>query len=207
MLYISTIKGAQIMSSVENQIKEYDYLHNEISQKIELHNKLITFTITTVVAILSFALSKDNYLLYLMPFGIILPISMRIAYYRSAMVKLSAYMIVFLEDHIDGLKWESRNTPLINDHTCMASKSDKTYKVLNTLPNYECLVLSIVCYILYFVNYINGREFHVTTVINAAWPLIFILIECIITHLINSIDKQKTAWIKYWQMLKERKNE
>lgn len=34
-------------------IKEYEELRNEVRQKIELHNSLITFMITTVVAVLA----------------------------------------------------------------------------------------------------------------------------------------------------------
>ena len=80
---------------MNNNIKEYDNLRNEINQKIELHNTLLTFTITTTVAVLTFALSQNKTILYLIPFCILIPMSMRIAYYRSAMSKLSAYMIVF----------------------------------------------------------------------------------------------------------------
>ncbi len=48
----------------DNLIKEYDNLRNEINQKIELHNSLLTFTITTTVAILTFALSQNRTILY-----------------------------------------------------------------------------------------------------------------------------------------------
>ena len=83
------------MSTNENLVKEYDNLRNEINQKIELHNTLLTFTITTTVAVLSLAVSQNSTILYLIPFCILIPMSMRIAYYRAAMSKLSAYMIVF----------------------------------------------------------------------------------------------------------------
>ena len=51
-----------------NIILEYESLRNEITQKIDLVNSLMTFTLTTVVAILTFALTKKNELLYLLPF-------------------------------------------------------------------------------------------------------------------------------------------
>jgi hypothetical protein len=94
-----------------NQLKEYDNLRNEINKKIELTNTLITFTIVTVDGELAFAMSSSNkmILLYLIPFFIIIPLSMRIAYYRTSIAKISAYMIVFLEESDDELKWETRN--------------------------------------------------------------------------------------------------
>lgn len=86
----------------ENMIKEYDILRNEINQKIELHNTLLTFTITTTVAVLALALAQKSSILYLIPFCILIPMSMRIAYYRTAMAKLSAYMIVFWKKTLTG---------------------------------------------------------------------------------------------------------
>ncbi len=41
------------MSKKENIIKEYETLRAEMLRKIELHNSLITFMITTVVALLT----------------------------------------------------------------------------------------------------------------------------------------------------------
>ena len=72
-----------------NLAKEYEDLRDEIKQKIELHNSLITFMITAVIAVLAFALENNNAMLYLLPFGIIIPISMRVTYYRTGMIKMS----------------------------------------------------------------------------------------------------------------------
>lgn len=93
---------------MSDMVHEYESLRNEINQKIDLFNTLTTFTLTTAVAILTFALTKDNALLFLLPFCIIIPMYIRISYYRSAMVKLSAYMIVFLETKIEEFNWETK---------------------------------------------------------------------------------------------------
>lgn len=105
------------MNIAENKLIEYNLLRTEINQKIELHNTLLTFTLTTVVAILTFILAQDqpfNPLLFLLPFCILIPMSMRIAYYRSAMARLSAYMIVFLEPCMPGINWETRNINIVH---------------------------------------------------------------------------------------------
>ena len=49
--------------------EEYNTLRAEVLQKIELHNKLIMFAITTTVAILAFAFSQNNAYLFLLPSG------------------------------------------------------------------------------------------------------------------------------------------
>lgn len=76
-------------------LKEYEMLRSEIEQKISLHNTLLTFIITSTVAVITIAISEGITILYLFPFCIIIPMMMRIAYYRKVIVKLSAYMIVF----------------------------------------------------------------------------------------------------------------
>lgn len=53
------------MHKDEYIMKEYEDIRGEIKQKIELHNSLITFMITTVVAVLAFALERNNSALYL----------------------------------------------------------------------------------------------------------------------------------------------
>lgn len=147
---------------MNNNIKEYDNLRNEINQKIELHNTLLTFTITTTVAVLTFALSQNKTILYLIPFCILIPMSMRIAYYRSAMSKLSAYMIVFLEKNIDGVMWETRNVALINENL-----NNKKKNYYTALRYYECLILAIVCYIFYVIDFIKDKEICLIVVIKA----------------------------------------
>lgn len=97
--------------SYDSMSAEYKMVRNEIDQKMSLHNTLLMFTITTTVAILAIAAGneKSSPFLYLLPFCIIIPLSNRIAYYRRAMAKLSAYLIVFCEDSDDSIKWETRN--------------------------------------------------------------------------------------------------
>lgn len=74
------------------------------------------------VAVLSFAFSQNHAFLYLLPFCIVIPMSLRISYYLSAMAKLSSYMIVFLEDN--GIySFETNNRELIN--TRMSKKRIK----------------------------------------------------------------------------------
>ena len=184
-----------------NSMKEYDNLRNEINQLISLHNTLLTFTITAVVTILTIALSENMTILYLIPFCIIIPMSMRIAYYRSSMAKLAAYMIVFLEKKLDGIKWETRNAMLIEK-----APAKKTIYHFTVLRYYECLILAVICYILYVIDYTKDKEISIRTTVNILWPLLLIVWEILITKRINLANKEKQNWIKKWTELK-RKND
>lgn len=189
----------------QNTIKEYDILRNEIIQKIELHNTLLTFTITTTVAVLALALAQKSSILYLIPYCILIPMSMRIAYYRTAMSKLSAYMIVFLEKNIDGIKWETRNARLISIESRRRIKGLRNFTMLRY---YECLILAIACYVLYFWDYIKDKTISPLVVINALWPMLFVVLELLITKHINSIDNKKDYWIQRWtKILDEEKRD
>ena len=174
-------------------INEYEMLRNEIMQKIDLVNSLITFTLTTSIAILTFALTNKNSVLCLLPFGIIIPMYIRISYYRSAMVKLSAYIIVFLEKNIDDINWETRNRDLMNH----VDKSEKT--IVWKAEYYEGVVVSMVCYLLYFYNYSQGKSIDISLKIYLSLPFTFIIWVGLIIRHINNIDKERNEWINEWK--------
>ncbi|MBQ7266477.1 MAG: hypothetical protein IJS61_10340 [Firmicutes bacterium] len=141
----------------EIDMVEYDYLRAEINQKIELHNKLIMFTITSAVAVLAFIFESPNQehdlIVYLIPWFIILPMSNRVAYYRNAMAKISAYMIVFLEKEEKSMNWETRNQQLtkpLEKHNIFKRKTNLLLK------DCECLIVGIACYFLYL--YMFSKE-------------------------------------------------
>jgi hypothetical protein len=178
-----------------NQLKEYDNLRNEINKKIELTNTLITFTIVTVDGELAFAMSSSNntILLYLIPFFIIIPLSMRIAYYRTSIAKISAYMIVFLEESDDGLKWETRN-----------AKVGGKIKWYERLKYDECLFLTFISSIVFALNFVSDKnylqKFDILIIAIVISALIF---EIILTTNIKSIDKERNKWIERWEKIKQ----
>ena len=192
-VWFSGKTGDGIVHESENIIREYENLHNEVKQKIELHNSLIMFMITTVVAVLAFALESNASVMYLLPFAIIIPISMRITYYREAVVKLSAYIIVYIEDKMEGLNWETRNAQLIN------IERNNLYDSLTISHYYEGIILSIICYILYLGKYIRDETIYVQTIIYLIAPFLLVIWEIVITRRIIIVNNQKNEWIKKWK--------
>lgn len=185
------------MSEQDNIIKEYEDLRGEIKQKIELHNSLMTFMITTVVAVLAFALETDNPLMYLLPFAIIIPISMRIAYYREAIIKISSYIIVYIENQVGGLQWETRYNQL------QGLKRDTIYNSLTISRYYEGIILSVICYTLYFENYIKCKIMDFHGILCLIIPFLLVVWEIVITKRIVVIDKQRNDWIIKWETFKD----
>lgn len=184
------------MSKEENMIREYETIREEILQKVNLHNSLITFMITTVVALLTFALTNNKPFLYLLSFCIIIPISMRITYYRTMMIKLSAYIIVYFEKDIKGLKWETRNSQFVN------AGNDRLYNKLTISHYYEGLLLGIVSYGLFVYNFIQNKNLDSVELILVHLPIILLIWEGIITKRISQFDKERNKWISEWEKLR-----
>lgn len=184
--------------STKTTDKEYQMIRSEIDQKMTLHNTLLTFTITTTVAILAIAVGVEdtNAFLFLLPFCVIIPMSNRIAYYRKAMAKLSAYLIVFCESEPESINWETRNLEF--SQLTNSNKKGKRF-VLNY---YECLILSFVCYALFLYNYIPEADLNALSVLNCLWPIVLLIWETCITLRINRMDKDRLDLIKTWEVVK-----
>ena len=118
-------------------------------------------------------------------------------HYRSAMSKLSAYMIVFLERNLNGMNWETRNAKLIDE----TYNEKRKFKMPTILRYYECLILSVVCYVCYFNEYAKNRDIDVQTVCFLCFPLLLVIWEILITKRINSMDKERHELINRWEQI------
>lgn len=121
-------------------------------------------------------------------------------YYRSSMSKLSAYLIVFLESDIDGLKWETRNAEVING---LIHKEKRDPNIFVFSRNYECLVLSIVCYAFYVNELLKDHEGYFITTITMLLTSSLVIWEAMITKHMNNVHKEKQRWMDYWSKVKD----
>lgn len=172
------------------ELAEYNTLRTEILHKIELHNHLITITFTAVIAILAFAANTDDPFLFIIPLAVIIPLSMRISYYRSAISKLSAYIIVYLENHINGLNWESRNSKIVE-----FAKGNNHIR----LVRHECLILSIICYGCYLYCLCHHwSDSYYKNIFAVLWPICLVILETLISFDVKVITKERKSWINIW---------
>lgn len=185
---------------MNNKMKEYELLRDEIMQKIGLQNTLLTFTITTCFAAYAFALSNNNIMFYLIPFCIILPMSIRIAYYTSALTKIAAYMEVFLEEK-SGYIWETRNRKLVNKR--IVKKKNKLFD-FTVYQHNECLILSLVSYFLLAYHLIvDSSQMIFIKIVFLFLATVLLLSEVYITHRINHANKEKDSWVESWKEIKD----
>ena len=130
--------GFMDKNHVDMLVVEYKFLREEIMILSSRHNGWVTFTVTSVTGILGYTLLADIHIyVTLLPFAILIPMAVRIAYSRRTMMKMSAYMIVFLEPKLTGINWETANSTLLDKHRSKPSK----FKVLAYTRRYnECLI-------------------------------------------------------------------
>ena len=150
--------------------------------------------ITSTLTIITRAVESKNSLLYLFPFFIIIPIMNRIAYYRKATAKISAYMIVFLESKLNEISWETRNIQFIRKNN-----EEKGNKSKIKLDYYECPILSGICYFLYVYNCKAYKLRDFQDFVKMAGPLFLIFIVIYLTHRINELDKDREVMINSWK--------
>lgn len=188
----------------DDALAEYHFLKEEILKKIELHNTLTTLTITSVIAILAIILSDENALTYpsllLLPLGIIIPMSSRIAYYRSTIAKISGYIIVNFERKNPQIGWE---TSVYKMGIYQKAKHTRKLYIPSLGHCYECITLAIICYIMYLYFYLTlHNTFTKVTVFNLLWPAILVLIEGIITSKMFAENKLRKYWIHEWEKIR-----
>ena len=108
-------------------------------------------------------------------------------------------MIVFLEDN-GVYSWETNNRALINSR--MSQKKNKIFD-FTSQRYYEYLILGVVCYLLYAINYIQYPQCDWTMIINLLWPISLVVFEGLVTRHLNSMDKEKNSRVQEWEILKE----
>ena len=89
-------------------LEEYKMLRGEIDENIKSFQNIPTFAITAVVALITVAANTKNAYIAMFGFVIILPLVLKEYNLYKTNLRISAYLICFVEPYID-IKWESRN--------------------------------------------------------------------------------------------------
>ena len=91
---------------MEKQI-EYEALREEILSSMQIVKSYRSLLYTIVIAALAFAFDKDEAILFLVPFGAIIPIYLLAMHQIDSTMRLGAYIYVFIEPGSE-CQWETR---------------------------------------------------------------------------------------------------
>lgn len=169
-------------------------------QKIELHNTLRTFLYTTVVAVFGLAVTLSNSSICLLAFAVIVPVSLRISYYRDATPKMAAYQIVYIEPELDGVRWEGLNArvyDLIQRRSAIREGS-VGMAFVSKLRYYDFFLICISSLIVYYAlgGFASG-EVWITVA-----SVVLTIIELFISIKSSSIARSRSVWMGRWRKLK-----
>lgn len=93
-------------------LAEYNSLREEVLQKIQLHNTILMFAITSSITIFVLAFTTKIPEMFLLPLVVVVPATWKAAYYKVSIIKLGTYISTFIESRSFDLKWETRASGL-----------------------------------------------------------------------------------------------
>lgn len=169
---------------------EYQALREEILGSIQVVKSYRSLLYTVVIAILAFALDKDEAVLFLVPFAAIIPLYLLSMHQIDSAMRIGAYIYVFLEDGTD-CQWETRLYMYDKLH-----KNQYSTKKSNIDP-YWCTSLSCLALSVIRLDYSNRNlNFYIIIVAQA-----IILLICIYIFLYKRPDYliTKEKYIREWK--------
>lgn len=132
--------------------KEYNKLIQRLNFYDSKRNELLTFSFTSVLAILGVALAMDmnsvNAWLCLIPFCLIIPFSARISYYRLASAHITSFLKTFAQDE---MQFEIGANEV-------AENNCQFYRLIAWLINHEMVLLGIASSCVFTMKYVSGIE-------------------------------------------------
>lgn len=132
-------------------LAEYNTLRNELLNNIDATNQLYMFAFTTISAIYLLAYYNAKPDLYLTAYVILILSRCRILYYHEMTMRISEYIIVFIEKEHSELSWET-----------MASKKYKLtprtslVSVLAELQYFSFTITAVMTFLMYW--HISGQN-------------------------------------------------
>lgn len=155
---------------------ELNYLSEYLHETRSIHNNLLTFSFTAVLAVLGIAFSNINSenlipsFLYLLPFCLIIPFTARITYYRISGARIESFLDIFYP--------ESR----IFSRGCLFVKEKQNYKfnIISFLVNFEMFILSYVCTILFINDLLSNQSSEMFFPLQICCSIVCLILEIII---------------------------
>jgi len=134
-------------------LTEYESLRKEIADNSTVVAQVFSITFPAVAALIGYGVDKENWVVLLSPYAILLPSLWFVSSQISSTVRLATYIRKFIEPKVTGLKWETRLARLRVQSQDKVSP-DKSY-LLSITGLYGAV--SAVCTILSAIYYWRGR--------------------------------------------------
>lgn len=123
--------------------EEYSSLRAEIIGIVDIIQNYIIAMYTITIAILTFAIQQQNQWLFLIPYVVLYSFQRIIAVKKDIMVRMAAYIVVFLDGEFG---WEKNYSDICKETTFKHNASEKFSKLKNIVSGrISSLQLGAVC--------------------------------------------------------------
>lgn len=182
---------------------EYLMLRDEITWRQKVIDTLGTFTYTVFISILGIAFSTNNIEMFLLPFVVILPISLKVAYHKYSISYISVYLKLFLENINDenSFKWE-------HFHAMYYQKNPRGMKEKAFFygSSVEYIIMCFLTTIFFWAKYFMQDEknftiFQIVIFLFVQFFVIFLVAYITIGYTV--MEKKKPTIIPNWEKVKE----
>lgn len=177
---------------------EYKTLREEIIHSYTIVDSSRNILYITVAYILTFATTKNNPFLYLLPFAVIIPIYLVAINYTFDMYRIGTYIMIFGETKSSDLRWETRQYRLNRQPKDAMPRQAKTFHI-------PYIFLGFACSVLFFssIDYSNLSTTDLFSFLLGVILTMILLSIYIYYHNMLSVQKK---YIKGWKRVLEKEN-
>jgi len=186
-------------------------LRQEIDNSAKLVHKYVMLTCGGVFATLAYVLNNpvnpNNPLIFIVLFAALICIAPRINNLSNDIIRMSTYILVFLEPKIDGRNWEiySWKEHGNNRNKITNEKADKRNFFLDHLffkSNSTCLLLGIITYSIHFALLFKNCSLSIIELIVPLFNTMALLILGYISKTTNDTYNRRVKSIRCWEEVK-----
>lgn len=169
---------------------EINFIRDEMKGNLSIRTTLLTFSFTSVITTIGFGISKFDiapFWIYIVPVLIIIVFSARITYYKDLQSKMNAYLHTYYSDAVK----------IDNAFNNIEEGYCKKNKIQSFLINYELLVLSIICSLIYYYKYFKSHtiNFDIKMIFFIILPVILLVFQYNILNKVPSYHEKTKYYI------------
>lgn len=173
--------------------KEYLMIREEIMYYYNVIHSSRNILYVALAAILTFAISKKEPLLCMIPYSVIIPIYIVTIDYQYGMWRMGTYLAVFLEGQ--SFNWERRLHELNTQPKKGINRHASSY-------HWPFIITSLCCTILFFLK-INYKNIDYKAVLEIIFSVLLTIGFLLFIMVQKSPDKIKQTYIDEWRNIKE----
>lgn len=175
---------------------EYKTLRDEILHSYTIVDSSRNILYIAVAYILTFATNKENPLLYLLPFTVIIPIYLIAINYTFDIYRIATYIKVFAEADNSTFRWESRQFMLNTEIENRMPRQAKMFHVPYVSSGIMCTILFFASIDLFSQTKTEETFFSIVLCI-----IFFVILICIFIYFRDMISVQR-KYIEAWEEVK-----